>query len=100
MLRDDQWARIEVLCSGKSHERGVTGRNNRLFVEAVLWIARTGAPRHSGAGCGNCVVIVAEAFCMSAAQRRALRLTAPRHVVGLVLCQNSARRHPHGKERQ
>lgn len=44
MLRDDQWARIEMLCSGKASERGVTGRNNRLFVEAVLWIARTGAP--------------------------------------------------------
>jgi len=44
MLRDDQWARIEGLCSGKASERGVTGRNNRLFVEAVLWIARTGSP--------------------------------------------------------
>jgi len=44
MLREDQWARIEMLCSGKVSERGVTGRDNRLFVEAVLWIARTGSP--------------------------------------------------------
>jgi len=44
MLRHDQWARIEMLCSGKSNDRGVTGRDNRLFVEAVLWVARTGAP--------------------------------------------------------
>lgn len=44
MLREDQWARIEALCSGKASERGVTGRDNRLFVEAVLWIARTGSP--------------------------------------------------------
>lgn len=44
MLRDDQWKRIEPLCSGKASERGVTGRDNRLFVEAVLWIARTGSP--------------------------------------------------------
>ncbi len=44
MLRDDQWKRIEPLCSGKASARGVTGRDNRLFVEAVLWIARTGSP--------------------------------------------------------
>ena len=44
MLRDDQWQRLEPLCSGKASERGVTGRDNRLFIEAVLWIARTGSP--------------------------------------------------------
>ena len=44
MLRDDQWRRIEALCSGRANERGVTGRDNRLFVEAVLWIARMGSP--------------------------------------------------------
>ena len=44
MLREDQWKRIEPLCSGKASERGGTGRDNRLFVEAVLWIARTGSP--------------------------------------------------------
>src|SRR5574337_309387 len=44
MLRADQWERIEPLCSGKARERGVTGRDNRRFVEAVLWIARTGSP--------------------------------------------------------
>lgn len=54
MLRDDQWWRIEFLCSGQANERGVTGRDNRLFVEAVLWIARTGSPwrdlpKHFGA---------------------------------------------------
>ena len=44
MLRDDQWARIEGLLQGKDGDRGRTGANNRLFVEAVLWMARTGAP--------------------------------------------------------
>ena len=44
MLRDDQWARIEPLLSGKASDCGVTGRDNRLFIEAVLWICRTGAP--------------------------------------------------------
>ena len=44
MLRDDQWARIEPLLQGKPGDRGRSGANNRLFVEAVLWIARTGSP--------------------------------------------------------
>ena len=44
MLRDDQWRRIEPLLPGKVTDRGVTAKDNRLFVEAVLWILRTGSP--------------------------------------------------------
>ena len=44
VLRDDQWQRIEGLLPGKSGDPGVTAGDNRRFVEAVLWIARTGAP--------------------------------------------------------
>ena len=44
VLSDDQWQRIESLCTGKAYDRGATGRNNRMFVEGVLWIARTGSP--------------------------------------------------------
>jgi transposase len=44
MLRDDQWERIEDLLPGKAADCGVTAKDNRLFVEAVLWIARTGCP--------------------------------------------------------
>lgn len=43
VLSDDQWKRIEKLCKGKPEDPGGTGANNRMFVEAVLWIARTGA---------------------------------------------------------
>lgn len=43
-LRDDQWSRIEQMLPGKASDRGVTAKDNRLFVEAVLWIARTGSP--------------------------------------------------------
>ncbi|MGR1217455.1 IS5 family transposase [Metapseudomonas otitidis] len=43
-LRDDQWQRIKELLPGKSSDRGVTARDNQRFVEAVLWIARTGSP--------------------------------------------------------
>lgn len=44
LLRDDQWERIEPLLQGKAGDRGRRGANNRLFVEAVLWLARTGSP--------------------------------------------------------
>jgi len=44
LLRDDQWERIESLLQGKAGDRGRTGTDNRLFVEAVLWMARTGVP--------------------------------------------------------
>lgn len=44
VLRDDQWERIKDFLPGKASDRGVTAKDNRLFLEAVLWIARTGAP--------------------------------------------------------
>ena len=44
LLRDDQWERIKDLVPGKATDRGVTAKDNRLFIEAVLWIARTGCP--------------------------------------------------------
>lgn len=44
MLRDDQWARIEHLLPGKASDPGCTAKDTRLFVEAVLWVLRTGSP--------------------------------------------------------
>ena len=44
VLSQAQWHRIKDLVPGKVTDRGVTGGDNRLFVEAVLWVARTGAP--------------------------------------------------------
>ena len=43
-LSDAQWQRIADLVPGKAGDRGTTAKDNRLFVDAVLWIARTGAP--------------------------------------------------------
>ncbi len=43
-LADAQWARIKELVAGKETDCGSTGRDNRLFVDAVLWIARTSSP--------------------------------------------------------
>ncbi len=43
-LRDDQWARIAGLLPGRVGHVGGTARDNRLFVEAVLYRYRAGIP--------------------------------------------------------
>ena len=43
-LSDAQWAKIAPYCAGKETDVGRTAVNNRLFIEAVLWIVRTGSP--------------------------------------------------------
>jgi putative transposase len=43
-LTDEQWDRIKDLVPGKEGDPGRRGQDNRGFVEAVLWLARTGAP--------------------------------------------------------
>jgi transposase len=53
-LTDAQWNKIVDLLPGKSGDPGRSGTDNRLFVEAVLRIARTGAPwRDLPSSCGN-----------------------------------------------
>lgn len=44
VLRDDQWKRIALLLPGKIGDPGRSAGDNRLFMEAVLYIARTGGP--------------------------------------------------------
>jgi transposase len=43
-LRDDQWERIAPLLPGRQGHVGVTAKDNRLFVEAVLYRYRAGIP--------------------------------------------------------
>jgi transposase len=47
VLTDAQWAKMEPHCLGKPTDPGRSGSDNRRFVEAVLWIARTGSTRSS-----------------------------------------------------
>ena len=51
-LRDDQWDRIKDLLPGREGHVGVTAKDNRLFVEAVLYRYRG---RHSVAGLARAV---------------------------------------------
>ena len=44
LLTDDMWAELSPLLPGQAGSCGVTAKNTRGFVEAVLWLGRTGAP--------------------------------------------------------
>lgn len=43
-ITNDHWDRIKDLLPGQAGDPGVTASDNRLFIDAVLWIAKTGAP--------------------------------------------------------
>lgn len=43
-ITDPQWGAIKDFLPGKEGDPGATAKDNRLFVNAVLWIAKTGAP--------------------------------------------------------
>ena len=43
-LSDSQWMAIRDLIPGKSGDPGRTGRDNRQFVNAVLFVLKTGIP--------------------------------------------------------
>jgi transposase len=54
-ISDEHWSRIKDLLPGREGDPGVTAKDNRLFVNAVLWIAKTGAPwRDLPERFGNC----------------------------------------------
>lgn len=43
LLTDDIWAELSPLLPGQAWSCGVTAADTRQFVEAVLWLGRTGA---------------------------------------------------------
>lgn len=53
-LQDAQWKLLEPFLSGKKNHCGANAKNNRLFMEAVLWIVlENGAWRHLPLEFGN-----------------------------------------------
>ena len=44
VVSDMLWRRLEPRLPGKISDAGATAKDNRLFLEAVLWRVRTGAP--------------------------------------------------------
>ena len=44
VVGDAVWEKVAPLLPGKASDPGATGKDNRLFLEAVLWRVRTGVP--------------------------------------------------------
>jgi transposase len=44
VVSDAVWEKVASLLPGKASDSGVTAKDNRLFLEAVLWRVRTGSP--------------------------------------------------------
>jgi len=44
VVSDAVWEKVAPLWPGKASDGGVTAKDNRLFLEAVLWRLRTGLP--------------------------------------------------------
>ena len=42
-IADEHWERIRTFLPGQDGDPGVTAKDHRLFVDAVWWIAKTGA---------------------------------------------------------
>jgi transposase len=54
IITDQQWEQMEAHCLGRKRDPGRPGSDPRMFLEAVFWIARTGAPwRDLPPGFGN-----------------------------------------------
>ena len=43
-ISDANWDRIQDLLPGRPGQHGGVAKDNRLFIDAVLWIGKTGAP--------------------------------------------------------
>jgi transposase len=43
-ISDADWQRVQHLLPGRPGQTGWLAKDNRLFLDAVLWIAKTGAP--------------------------------------------------------
>ena len=46
-LREDQWKVIKNSLPGKTGDKGRSGEDNRGFIRAIMWIARTGSTMES-----------------------------------------------------
>ena len=43
-ISDADWGRVKDLLPGRPGQPGWVAKDNRLFLDAVLWVAKTGAP--------------------------------------------------------
>ena len=98
-ITDEQWGLIKHLLPGQGIEPGRVAENNRLFIDAVFWIAKTGAPWRDlpeRFGCWNSVYRRFSRWCHTRVWERVLRsLSGEPDLEELILDSTIVRAHAH-----
>jgi transposase len=97
-ISDADWERIENLLPGRPGQSGWLAKDNRLFIDAVLWIAKTGAPWRDlpeRFGLGNSVWKRFDRWAKKGTWRRVFAALADPDLEWLILDSTVIRAHPH-----
>jgi transposase len=98
-ISDEQWTLIEHLLPGQGIEPGRVAEDNRLFIDAVFWIAKTGAPWRDlpeRFGCWNSVYRRFSRWCRAGVWQRVLySLAGEPDLEELILDSTIVRAHAH-----
>lgn len=97
-ISDEQWCKIKDLLPGKPSDPGRTARDNRSFINAVLWISRTGAPWRDlpeRFGAWNSVFQRFNRWCQRGVWGRVLRVWQDPDLESLMLDSTVIRAHQH-----
>lgn len=98
-LSDEHWARIAGMLPGKASDPGRSGTDNRLFVEAVFWLARNGARWRAlpaAYGCWNSVYQRFSRWCRAGVWQRLFKALSADPVFDLVIIDSTiVRAHQH-----
>jgi transposase len=97
-IADADWNRIEDLLPGRPGQHGKAAKDNRLFIDAVLWVAKTGAPWRDlpeRFGNWNSVWRRFSRWSAKGVWARVLEVLADADLEWLVLDSTVVRAHPH-----
>lgn len=97
-VSDEQWDKIKQALPGKPGDPGRTAHDNRRFINAVLWIARTGAPWRDlpeRLGAWNSVFQRFNRWCKRGVWQRLLQLWQDPDLECLMLDSTIIRAHQH-----
>ena len=97
-ISDDNWDRIKDLLPGRPGQTGWLAADNRLFIDAVLWLAQTGVPWRDlpdRFGKWNSVWKRFDRWSAKGTWRRVLDALADPDLEWLILDSTVVRAHPH-----
>lgn len=97
-ISDEDWARIKDLLPGQPGQPGVTAKDNRLSLDAVLWIGKAGAPWRDlpdRFGNWNSIWRRFDRWARKGVWRRAFEALQDPDLEWLILDSTTIRAHPH-----